>query len=91
MDYSSPAGRDQNAARKWWWPKALVPLAVMAVYLVLPLLAGVFAIGDRRGPRVYPASFHEPLYVIGWEVAGRDGKPRVLGRGASPRPWFYGL
>jgi len=63
----------------------------LLVYAVAPVIAGALAVGDRRGPRVYAEGFHEVLYIIGWESAGREGKPRVRGRGAPPRPWFYGL
>ena len=68
----------------------ILGLALLGVfYAALPLLAGCLAVGDRRGPKVYPESAHEVLYLIGWESAGRDGKPRIGAVGEPPRPWFY--
>jgi hypothetical protein len=63
--------------------------AVALAYTLLPALAGALAWGDRRGPRLYPQGLHTTLYVIGWEAAGREGKPRESA-GAGARPWFYG-
>jgi hypothetical protein len=60
-----------------------------ATYLALPVLAGAASVGDLRGPKIYPQSLHTSLYVIGWELAGREGKPRVAIK-SPPRPWMYG-
>ena len=69
--------------------KASKLLAVIGVlYLLFPFVAGLFAIGDRDGPRIYPSSYHTVLYMVSYEMV-RDEKPRQ-----SPffeRPWFYGF
>jgi hypothetical protein len=55
---------------------------------LFPFVAGLFAIGDRDGPKIYPSSYHTILYMISYEMV-RDEKPRQ-----SPffeRPWFYGF
>lgn len=64
----------------------------LSVYLSLPIIAGAFELGDRRGPRVYPISLHAELYLIGWEMTSHeeDGKPRMP-FDAKPRPLFYGM
>jgi hypothetical protein len=71
----------------------LLLLAIAAVfYFELPILAGVFAIGDREGPRIYSSSYHSLLYMTGYELV-RDEKPRLGVDESSKfeRPLFYGL
>ncbi len=74
---------------------ALIVAAILVApaYLVLPVIMGACGIGDRLGPRMYPESLHDALYMAGWTLAGeRDGKPRVfVGARSEYRPWFYGL
>ena len=69
--------------------KASKLLALISVlYILFPFVAGLLAIGDRDGPKIYPSSYHTILYKIGYEMV-RDEKPR-----RSPflgRPWFYGF
>jgi hypothetical protein len=65
----------------------LLALAII-LYLLFPLVAGLFAIGDRDGPRLYPSSYHTSLYMISYEAV-RNEKPRQ--NLLSDRPWFYGL
>lgn len=69
--------------------KASKLLALIGVfYLLFPFVAGLFAIGDRDGPKIYPSSYHTILYMVSYEMV-RDEKPRQ-----SPfleRPWFYGF
>ena len=73
----------------------LVFLAVVLfmIYATLPIAAGYFAIGDRRGPRIYPLGWHRAFYIIGWEGnPQRVGKPRhEFPSWSTPRPWFYGM
>ena len=75
------------------WKAAIVVTIVVAItYVVLPVLAGVYEIGDRRGPRIYPESFHSQLYLIGWEMTDHsEGKPRLRAHDTTTRPWFYRL
>ena len=58
------------------------------LYIVFPFIAGLFAIGDRDGPKIYPRSYHTILYIISYEMV-RDEKPRQ--NIELERPWFYGL
>lgn len=87
MDYSVQPGNSPLPYSRL----VLAAVVLAVIYVSLPLGAGIFAIGDRRGPRIYPVGGHEILYIVGWELSGREGKPRVLGRGSAERPWFYGL
>jgi hypothetical protein len=78
--------------RTWFVIAALLVLIVL--YVAAPVAAGMFGIGDRWGPRIYVTSFHEVLYLIGWEMTTwhEDGKPRIaIGQRPEWRPWFYGL
>jgi hypothetical protein len=64
-------------------------LAVIGVlYLLFPFFAGLFAIGDRDGPKIYSSSYHTMLYMISYETV-RDEKPRQ--NIFLERPWFYGF
>jgi hypothetical protein len=67
---------------------ALIALA----YLSGPIIAGIFGIGNRAGPKIYPQGLHELLYIIAWESSSHDeGKPRLPAAfRAEYRPWFYG-
>ena len=64
------------------------------LYLVSPVVAGMFGIGERWGPRIYPVGLHSGLYSVGWEmVSWHDAiKPRLpIGARPEDRPWFYGM
>lgn len=65
----------------------------VSIYLLLPVLAGVFAIGNRWGPKVYYLELHQILYTVGWEIGSHQGsKPRVgYWWKKVNRPVFYGL
>lgn len=67
---------------------AKVLILVAVLYIIFPFLAGLFAIGDRDGPKIYPRSYHTVLYMISYEIV-RDEKPRQ--NIELERPWFYGL
>jgi hypothetical protein len=61
---------------------------VIVLYIVFPFIAGLLAIGDRDGPKIYPRSYHAILYMISYETV-RNEKPR---RNIElERPWFYGF
>jgi hypothetical protein len=65
----------------------LLALAVF-LYLLFPMVTGLFGIGDRDGPKIYPSSYHSILYMESYEIV-RNEKPR-----SDPwleRPWFYGF
>jgi hypothetical protein len=59
------------------------------LYLAGPLIAGLFGIGDRDGPRIYASEYHTALYRITYSMT-HDDKPRIAWD-AGERPLFYGL
>jgi hypothetical protein len=64
-------------------------LALIGVlYLLFPFFAGLLAIGDRDGPKIYSSSYHTLLYMISYEMV-QDEKPRQYL--FLERPWFYGF
>lgn len=62
--------------------------AVVILYIIFPFLAGVFAIGDRDGPKIYPEYYHAQMYMISYEAVW-DEKPRQ--NYLFERPLFYGF
>jgi hypothetical protein len=76
-------------------PTAMVPrwlrwaiISCALVYFVMPIIAGVVASRDSRGPKIYPAELHDLLYYIGYVAGGHDDEPRS---DLTPRAWFYRL
>ncbi len=77
---------------RFWRMLAMGLLTLLTLYAAFPFIAGALEIGNRWGPRIYPLTYHEALYMIGWDAAGREGKPRVAaGLPEESRPWFYGM
>jgi hypothetical protein len=71
------------------YKKTFTPIVLtVLLYLVFPLVAGLLAIGDRDGPKIYPPFYHEQLYMISSESVWHE-KPRQ--NFEFERPWFYGL
>jgi hypothetical protein len=71
---------------------AMVIAAVLVlVYLSGPIIAGIYGIGDARGPRMYPRAIHEGFYSLAYEISfGTDcrvGRDKTM----PPRPIFYDL
>lgn len=68
-----------------------IALTLSGIYLLLPVVAGAMKHGDRSGPVIYPRSFHEIAFRIGYSLAGH-GKPRLSVHQAIlfKRPFFYG-
>ena len=65
-----------------------ISILILVLYLVFPFIAGLLAIGDRDGPKIYPQTYHGILYTISYKMV-RDDKPR---RNIEfDRPWFYGF
>ncbi len=61
---------------------------LLVAFLLAPAIAGFYRYGDRRGPRIYPAIYHEIVFRLTYDES-TEGKPRVpLFHG---RPWFYGM
>lgn len=63
-----------------------VILLLCLLYLAAPFAAGLFGIGDKRGPRFFPEGFHAVLYTVGHALT-HDTKPRIS---RNERPWMYG-
>ena len=76
---------------KWMVMTGVGVLVIM--YLVLPFVMGMYGVGDRRGPKVYPRWYHQELFKLGWEAGNHsEKKPRIPIDGwKTVRPWFYGL
>lgn len=79
--------RMPSRAPRW----LLITVALAALYLDLPLIAGFFAIGDKRGPLIYPMWLHAELYQLGWQAASHEATKPRLPSDPPPRPLFYGL
>jgi hypothetical protein len=62
-------------------------LGILVLYLIAPLIAGVFRDGDRRGPKIFWIEHHQLLFTLAYEFV-YDEKPRPP---AAERAWFYGL
>ena len=64
----------------------------LALYFLIPIVAGFFAIGDKWGPKIYPIPLHEPLYTFGYKFTHGGSTPRIgLWYKKAYRPWFYGM
>ena len=61
-------------------------LGLLGVYLLLPVLAGVFRWSDKRGPKIYPELLHEAGFYLGMKLSGGNAFFATVGR---QRPWFY--
>jgi hypothetical protein len=66
----------------------VIVLLVIFIYLVLPFAAGALNSGDRRGPLIYPRSYHELAFRIAYHLV-RKSEPAVPFR--KPRELFYGV
>ena len=69
--------------------RILIVVIILILYLAGPLIAGLFGIGDREGPRIYPIEYHAQLYKITYSMSHTD-KPRIP-FDSGERPLFYGL
>jgi hypothetical protein len=69
----------------------VVVLSLAMIYFLLPFGAGAVEHGERTGPVIYPVSYHEIAFRIGYSLAGH-GKPRLSLYHSllCERPLFYG-
>ena len=65
--------------------------AVVGIWLTLPVIAGMFQIGEPAGPKIYPAPLHHSLYNLGATAAGHGKAHQSLTSFFYERPWFYGM
>ena len=71
--------------------KIILSIAIaLVLYLAGPLIAGLFGIGERDGPRIYPSQYHSALYISAYEEV-RGEKPRLNIDQDLERPLFYGF
>ena len=68
-----------------------VGLIELGLYVSGPVIASIFEIGDRRGPKFYPRPFHETIYMVVWKMTPHEAKKPRVPYNAPSRPWFYGL
>ena len=69
----------------------LLVITAFVLYLAGPIIAGLFAIGERDGPIIYPSEYHTAFYIASYEAV-RHEKPRLsLDHHKFERPLFYGL
>ncbi len=66
-------------------------VGLIMLWLILPVIAGLFKIGEPDGPRIYPASMHRAIYSLGHRAAGRGEAHSSLSSTFYTRPWFYGM
>ena len=64
---------------------------IILTWIALPLFAGLFAVGEPDGPKIYPVKMHEYFYRIGYAAAGRGTARKSLSSYFYERPWFYFL
>src|SRR5438093_1355834 len=57
------------------------------IYLLTPMIAGLFPNVDRRGPKVFWIEHHQLFCTLSHELVYHE-KPRPF---LSERAWFYGL
>lgn len=67
---------------------ALVGVGVL--YACGPFIAGVFAVGDREGPRLYSQDFHTRIYDFAYEARTGQKPESSLRNVLYDRPLFYG-
>lgn len=69
-------------------PLKILFLAILCLYVLFPIAAGLLRIGDRDGPRIYFEAHHEILYCIGYAMTHDDTPRETI---VYERPFFYGL
>lgn len=79
--------------------KNLIPLLsgstiaiIIFIWLAMPVIAGMFKIGEPAGPKIYPREMHKSLYKMGNNAAGNDELDfSFYKEWIYERPWFYGM
>jgi len=64
---------------------------LVVIWLLMPVLAGMFKLGEPEGPKIYPAKMHAALYRMGYGAAGHGTAHSSLTSFMYERPWFYGM
>jgi hypothetical protein len=57
----------------------------MGIYALMPLAFGFLGSTDPDGPKIYPAAYHRPAYILGRFLAGQN----IPRNDFYDRPWFY--
>ena len=65
---------------------------IILIWLAMPVIAGMFKIGDPDGPKIYPREIHQSLFKMGHTAAGHGNpSPSFYKEWLYERPWFYGM
>ena len=68
----------------------IIVFSLVALYAVLPLVAGIIPLGRMDGPRIYPQAYHRFLYSLAYEMRfGEQSRSRWNDN--AVRPFFYSL
>ena len=68
-----------------------IVVGLIMLWLIMPVIAGLFYIGEPDGPKIYPADMHTALYGLGYRAAGRGEPHASITAWIYTRPWFYGM
>ena len=66
-------------------------VGLIMLWLALPVIAGLFHVGEPAGPRIYPSGLHVALYGLGYRAAGHGEPHSSMNSWFYTRPWFYGM
>ena len=66
-------------------------VGLIMLWLSLPVIAGLFKIGEPNGPKIYPVRLHTALYGLGYRAAGHGEPHSSINSWFYVRPWFYGM
>ena len=66
-------------------------VGLIMLWLALPVIAGLFKIGEPDGPKIYPAGMHIALFGLGHRAAGRGEARSSITGWLYTRPCFYGM
>jgi hypothetical protein len=64
-------------------------VSLLMVWLALPVIAGLFKVGEPGGPKIYPEKLHITLYGLGYRAAGHGEPHSSISAWIYTRPWFY--
>jgi|UniRef100_UPI0037850B5D hypothetical protein len=64
---------------------------LLIAYVSAPYLAGIYQIGEREGPVIYPEGYHSFVFQMGHESFHHEKSRQSLDVWMYKRPFFYGL
>ena len=69
----------------------LVVITAFVLYLAGPIIAGLFAIGERDGPIIYPSEYHTAFYIASYEALRHEKPLLSIDNHNFELPLFYGF